>query len=236
MRSLFNLDNPFFSAMSRLADLVILNLLFLVCSIPVITIGASYTAMAYVMLKIREKEEGYTVKPFFKAFKDNFKQATLIWLILLAAAVVLYLDIRMAPAVGGVMAAVLRTMVMIAAVFWAMIFIYVFPLTARFANTTMNMLRNSLLIALANLPKTLLMLVITVGAVVLTFYNGTTAAWGILIWMLIGFALVCYLNAGFLVKIFHALAGDSVEEEKDPDSWTVPEEEKTEETEEKDSV
>ena len=225
MRNFLSMDSPFFSALSRMADLVILNVIFLVCCIPVITIGASCTAMAYVMLKIREKEEGYIVRPFFKAFKDNFKQATLVWLILLAAAFVLFLDLKMSPAMGGTMMFVLRVMVGIAGIFWIMIFLYVFPLMARFSNTTISMLRNSVLVALANLPRTLLMILITAGAFVLTFYSSTTLVWGILVWMLIGFSLVSYLNAGLMVKIFHTLMESSGEEknEEDPDAWTLQE-------------
>lgn len=74
--------------LSRVADLMILNMLMIACCIPVITIGASYTAMHYVVLKMIRGEDGYLVRGFFKSFKANFKQATLIWLMMLVVIVV----------------------------------------------------------------------------------------------------------------------------------------------------
>ena len=76
-------DNPIISGMSRIFDMMCLNVLWLVCSLPIFTIGASTTAMYTVMLKVVKNEEGYIVKGFFKAFKENFKKSTIIWLILL---------------------------------------------------------------------------------------------------------------------------------------------------------
>mgnify|MGYP000763200386 FL=1 len=71
------------NALNKMADLIWLNILTLICCIPVITIGASLTALNYVTLKLVRDEEGYVTKAFFKSFKQNFKQATIIWLILL---------------------------------------------------------------------------------------------------------------------------------------------------------
>ncbi len=81
--------------LSRLADMMILNILTLLLCIPVVTAGASLTAMYYVELKWARKEEGYVVKPFFREFKANFKQATGEWLIMLAVIAVLALDFLM---------------------------------------------------------------------------------------------------------------------------------------------
>ena len=81
MGALFNLENPVWNFMGKVADLVILNLLALICSIPIVTIGASWTAMYYVTIKIVRKEEGYIIRDFFRSFKENFKQATIIWLL-----------------------------------------------------------------------------------------------------------------------------------------------------------
>ena len=72
---------------------MLLNILFLVCSLPIFTIGASFTAMYYVTLKLAENEEGYIARGFLKSFKQNFKQATIIWLILLFFGIVLVLDL-----------------------------------------------------------------------------------------------------------------------------------------------
>ena len=83
MGRFFDLDSPLMSALNKLADLIILNILVIICSLPVFTIGASMTALHYVVLKMVRNEEGYIIKSFFKSFKQNFRQATIIWLILL---------------------------------------------------------------------------------------------------------------------------------------------------------
>ena len=104
----FNLfDNPVVNGIGRIADFVVLNLLWVLCSIPIITIGASTTALYTVMLKIVKNEEGYLVKGFFKAFRENFKQSTVIWLVFLALGIVLLVDFSalrlMSANVAGIM-------------------------------------------------------------------------------------------------------------------------------------
>ena len=82
MGRFFSMDNKFFTFMNKVADLCILNIICLVCCIPIVTAGASITAMYYVTLKMVRNEEAYIVRSFFKSFKDNFKQATIINLIM----------------------------------------------------------------------------------------------------------------------------------------------------------
>ena len=92
MRALFDMDNAFFRGMSKVADLCILNVVFLICCIPVFTIGAATTALAYVTLKMKDGEEGYILKSFFRSFRQNFKQSTVIWLLMVLIGLVLGLD------------------------------------------------------------------------------------------------------------------------------------------------
>lgn len=96
MGRFFSMDNKFFTFMNKVADLCILNIICLVCCIPIVTAGASITAMYYVTLKMVRNEEAYIVRSFFKSFKDNFKQATIINLIMIAVGAVLYLDLNVA--------------------------------------------------------------------------------------------------------------------------------------------
>ena len=90
--NIFKFDSPVMQFMGKVADMIILNLLTLILSIPIITFGAAYTAKYYVSMKIVRKEEGTLFKPYFKAFKDNFKQATLIWIIQLVILILLGID------------------------------------------------------------------------------------------------------------------------------------------------
>ena len=86
---IFDLDSPLMNVLNKMADLMWLNILTLICCIPIITAGAAFTSMHYVALKIVRNEESYITRSFFKSFKTNFRQATLIWLMILLIAAVL---------------------------------------------------------------------------------------------------------------------------------------------------
>ena len=81
---LFDIDSPAMRFLSRVADLMILNLLMTLSFIPILTAGAGFTGMHYVLLRMVRNEEGYIARGFWKSFKENFKQATVIWLLVLA--------------------------------------------------------------------------------------------------------------------------------------------------------
>ena len=91
--SFFSLDSKFSQIMGRVFDLMMLNIIFLIMCIPIVTIGANFTAMYYVTLKMIKNEETYIFRTYWKSFRENFKQATAIWLILLAVLIVLILDL-----------------------------------------------------------------------------------------------------------------------------------------------
>ena len=93
MGRIFSLDSPLFSFLNKVADLILLNILTMICCLPIITIGASMTALHYVVLKMVRDEESYIVRSYFKSFRQNFKQATIIWLILLLVGAVLMGDV-----------------------------------------------------------------------------------------------------------------------------------------------
>ena len=93
LSGIFNYDNPFWRFIGKFCDVMILNVLWVLCSIPVVTMGASTTAVYYVTLKLVRDEEGPTIRSFFRSFKENFRQATIIWLIMLAAGSLLGFDL-----------------------------------------------------------------------------------------------------------------------------------------------
>ena len=92
MNNILKPDSPVMELLRTIADVIILNLLFVICSIPIVTFGASYSAKYYVAMKIVKGEESGVVKPFFKAFKQNFKQSTIVWLIMMLVIAVLAFD------------------------------------------------------------------------------------------------------------------------------------------------
>ena len=145
LKGIFSLDNPVMRFLSKVADIMVLNLLFILCSIPVFTIGASLSALYYCLFKIKDEEEGYLVKKFFHSFKQNFKQATIMWLIMLLFFAVLFLEFLMYREVTGTAGQVVRSIVLIGLIFWYLIGTYAFALQSRFYNTIKGTFTNAVL-------------------------------------------------------------------------------------------
>lgn len=225
MDRIFNMDNPFFRALGKLADLMILNILFIISCIPIVTIGAALTGMYYVTLKMAENEEGYIFRSYWKSFKQNFKQATIIWLIMLFFGIVLVLDLLILRDATGTMVNALRIMVTAVGVLYLITLIYVFPILSRFYNSIKLTIKNAFIMAIADFPRTIVMVLITIGSVVVTLLNSYTLWYGILVWILAGFALVALANSYFLKKVFAKYMPKEETEEEDPDNWVLDEEE-----------
>lgn len=203
MSKLFRMDSPLMRFLTKIADLMVLNILFCVTSIPLITIGASWTALYSVTLKMVRDEEGSVSRSYFRSFRQNFRQATLLWLGVLVVLALLVLDIRVLNGMAGRTApGLLRVGVEILALLGIMVLQYLFPSLARFEASLADTLKNACIMALAHLPKTALMTAAVVGAVWITLINNTTIAVGLMVWPLIGFSLMAFGNSGILRKIF----------------------------------
>jgi uncharacterized membrane protein YesL len=203
MSKLFRMDSPLMRFLTKIADLMVLNILFCVTSIPLITIGASWTALYSVTLKMVRDEEGSVSRSYFRSFRQNFRQATLLWLGVLVVLALLVLDIRVLNGMSeGTAPGLLRVGVEILALLGIMVLQYLFPSLARFEASLADTLKNACMMALAHLPKTALMTAAAVGAVWITLINNTTIAVGLMVWPLIGFSLMAFGNSGILRKIF----------------------------------
>ena len=202
MRGLFNMDGPVWQALGRLADLVILNLLFVISCIPVVTIGAAATALYSVTLKMVRDEESYILKGYWKSFKENFKQSTIMWLVMLVIGIVLYVDFKVVGSMTASASKIYLVLLLAISLILVMGLVYIFPLQAKFYNTIKGTIKNAFLMALANLPYTAIIMVITIGSIILTFLNGTTMYYGLLIWLLVGFSIIAHLNSRFFMKVF----------------------------------
>lgn len=197
------MDSPLMRFLTKIADLMVLNILFCVTSIPLFTVGASWTALYSVTLKMVRDEEGPIFRSYFQSFRQNFRQATLLWLGVLAVLALLVLDIRALNGMTeGTVSGLLRVGVEILAILGIMVLQYLFPSLARFEASLADTLKNACILAIANLPKTALMTAAAVGAAWITLINNTTIAVGLMVWPLIGFALIAFGNSGILRKIF----------------------------------
>nr|WP_294529208.1 DUF624 domain-containing protein [uncultured Blautia sp.] len=203
MGRFFDMDNKFFTFMSRVSDLIILNLLCILCCLPIVTAGASITAMFYVTLKMVRNEEAYIAKSFFKSFKQNLKQSIAIHLIMLVTAALLYFDLTISKSMSGLPGKALSVIFMMIMLLYVMVFIYIYPILSKFYNSVKNTFINAFLMAIRHLPYTLLMLVITVLPVAILYIPTVRVqTLMIMLFLLLGFATIAYINSHFFVKIF----------------------------------
>lgn len=228
MRGLFNLDSPIMVFLSRIADLMVLNIITVICCIPIVTIGPALTALYYQTIRMARGEDTYIFKGYFKSFKENFKQGMIIGLIVIAAVVVVVCDYWiMFNGMTGKVKDVLMVVITIIAIFLVCTVLYVFPVLARYENNVKNTFRNAFLISIMNLPKTVVMLIITLLPVLLCLINTQL----MIIPILFGISGVAYLNSLLLVGSFRKIEGEekpdknAPEEELQPLSFIVEEQE-----------
>ena len=143
--------------LSKVADLMWLNLLTIMMCIPVVTAGAALTAKDYMCYKILKNEEAGITKGFFHSFKQNFKQATAIWLMMLVVLVFVAVDILFAIGLEGSGINVVRAIIYAIAFFVYIACIMIFPVLARFDNTVFGTIKSGLHMTVAILPRAILM-------------------------------------------------------------------------------
>lgn len=219
MGKFFDLDSPIMNFFSKMADLIGLNILAFICCLPIVTVGASMTALHYVCLKIVRDEEGYIVKSFFKSFKQNFKQATIIWLIWLAVMLIFVGDLLIFMYSGIEFPGWLKVVFLAVVLLSIFATMHVFPILSRFENTVAHTYKNSLLMGVLAFPKTILMMVMwVVPALVAVFIPPLTP-----IALCLGISGPAFVSALLYNGTFKRF---EPQEEEVPDEWFIePEEE-----------
>ena len=208
MRRFFDMDNPLWQALSVVTDMVILNLLTLLCCVPVITSGAAFTAMNDVVIRILRQEESGILKNYGSALRQNLKKGICFGLILIAAAGLLYFDYLCALAY----APVFRYGIAALAVLVLALSIYTFALLARYENSLGKTIKNAAMLAIGYFPRTLGMVCFTVMLWLLgiRYYR-----FGAPILFMFGFSLPCYVSIALMRPVFDRLEKEK-EEEEDP--------------------
>lgn len=197
----FNLDSPFMQALNKLADLMWLNVLTMLCCIPIVTVGASLTAMHYTALKVVRNEEGYITRDFFRSFKTNFRQSTVLWLIELFVIFVLAGDFYIMKYSGLEFGNYIRIILMAIALLVYFTSMFLYPVLAKFENTVLRTIKNAFFIAVLQFPKTLLMMVLTVLPVVLFLLFQQLVP----VIFLFGLSVPAWLSAKLYDKFFQKL-------------------------------
>lgn len=241
MSKLFDLDSPLMRILNKVADLMILNvatllfcvpglfsgyvalqiymsegvinlpaiLMFVVLSIP---IGSALTGMHFVLLKMVRGDEAYIIKDFWKSFKLNFKQASVIWLIFEVAGFLLVADYKIYMG-SDTFPKIMLIMTGVVAIVIFIIYIYVFPVLSRFSNTIANTIKNSFLMSVLGLPRTLGMILITGASFALPVLGATLIYRIFPIYLLFGLSLPGFLCALLYSPLFKRFEPE-VKEEK----------------------
>jgi uncharacterized membrane protein YesL len=208
--NIFSMDSVFYRFISKLGDLMVLNILFLICCLPVFTIGASATALYSMLLKQVRNESGYVARGFIQAFKENFKQSTIIWVIMAAIGCIFYFDILLSDAMGGTLGSTLKVVFLFLGILYLSVLSYVFSLLSRFENTIWNTLKNAFWMAVGYLPLTVSVLVLE-ALPLFIIYMRPKAFWYLLpIMVVLGFSGLGY----FCTIIFNYIFKRYMKDEK----------------------
>ena len=200
--SLFNVDNPVMKLLSRMIDIIVLDIMFVISCIPVVTIGAALSSLYYITVTGWDTADGHLFQKYVKSFKDNFIKSTVMWIVLLGTGSILamggYLILQQWKEKGSISLQPSGIIYLICLIVFAAIFTYVWPLQGKFENTIAATFKNALIMAVSNLPMTILLWLVAAGAAFLVYkvlfvrYMGT----------LFMFGLVAYLQGILFQKIF----------------------------------
>ena len=200
MAGFFSTDSKLYRFMSRLTDILKLNFLWLIFSLPIVTIGISTIAAYTVALKIAENQEGYIARDFLEAFAANWKQGIAMTFINAVCIWALWLDHQIVNAVEE-NSLIFLIIGIISAYVFVFSLLYVYPLLARYENTVMNCLKNSFHIGMKYFLRSVLLILILVFEAAVMFWTPTT----LILVVLIGPAFMILTVSSFAIIIFRDL-------------------------------
>ena len=182
---IFDADGRLARFLNALGNLIVLNILTLICSLPIITIGTSMTALYTMTMRMARNEESSIIRGYFRAFHNNFKQSTIFWGIGGGLIVFMLFDIWLLQSVKGN---------------FGLELIHIFAVQARFENTMKNTAKNALLFCVGHFPQAILMLTVTLLPVILLSVSYRFIS----VNFLIGISGPAYLAGWYFKSIFKA--------------------------------
>lgn len=199
MWNILRSDSKFMFYANKFCDLIALNLVMLIFCIPVFTIGTSITAMHYVLLKIlRDELSDGVIRTFWTAFKNNFKQATLLWLIYLPVGVLIALDLLLFNKGLLPLPGILKYLLFALGIVWMISLNWVLVLQSRYDNTLKATIRNSFLFFLFHpVDSILISAVLCIPFALIVFLPQLTP-----VVLFCGFGLSGILSAALYNRIF----------------------------------
>ena len=206
MNKFFRSDNPFWIGMGSIFDLFVLNLLWLLCCLPIVTIGPATAAFYYAMINLVRGEETYLSKDFFHSFRQNIKQGIFLGIPLTAIGAFLLLDISMCYHAGTGIYTFFMVFFAVLFLIWLFIALYAFALLAKFEKKNKDLIIWAFVLSIRNLGRTLLMVfVLALGLWACHLLPGL---------IFIAFGLVCRFQTGLMLKILKPYLPDPMAEEE----------------------
>ena len=205
MKQFFDTDKPVWRFFTKLACMVELNLLWLVCSLPIITFGASTAALYYTMLKVVRGEDYGLIQIFIRSFKAHLKQGSILGMIALAAGVLVAFDLNFYVIAPGRIDSIFQVFQLVIAILYLMVLVWLFPVLAKFDNTTLNIIQSAFFLSIRHFGYTLMMIATAVSITIIEFfYAPVLALWGM--------GLIAYVNCICARAVF----AKYIPEEADP--------------------
>ncbi|NLT12627.1 MAG: DUF624 domain-containing protein [Clostridiaceae bacterium] len=191
-------NSPFGRLMNRLVDIVVLSLLTMLLCLPIITIGAAFTALYSVLLKVIRETDQNIIRTYFKAFKSNFFKSTVLWAIMAVVIFILYMDFYLLSAVAMANEDLIRIVLLIISAFIAMVGSYIFPMQAQFENSIFGTIKKSFLICIMNLPRSIAILGVLLCPILVVLFFPET------VYFLLIFCIgaIPYLQTEIFVRVF----------------------------------
>jgi len=202
MNSILNINTPVLQFMGKVFDLLVLNTIWLICCIPIVTIGPATTAMYYVAMKIVKDEYSGILKPFFHSFKQNFLQGLVLTVIFIAVAVLLFFDYRFCLLFEGVAEKIMIGAFIFFGVIYLMIVSYTFPLLSQYTNTIGGTIRNALFLALTKIGTALEIVLLNLAPVLIPYLFPGTFEWIFPLLIFLAPAFLAFLNSMLFKKLF----------------------------------
>lgn len=212
--NIFDINSPIMQKLSRLGDMILLNLLTLLCSLPLITIGAAISALYEAMDK-HNNWEGTTVHNYFSAFCSNFRKATLLWLILLPVGMLFLFSLFWNMMNTTEFGQALQAMAFLGFILWAIVLTWAFPLQAKFENSVGRTLRNAFVLSIAHFLRSLVMAVMNLVPWLLLWAATEIFLRLMPLWLLGWFSIAAWVNLGLLKKPYMGLVEEIPAEEAD---------------------
>lgn len=206
MRFLFDPDSQIMRFLARLSDLVILNVVFLFTCLPLFTIGAAISALYTVVFAMDTEREGKVLPTYFRAFRENFRQGTAVFLVLLLFGAASCVNMSQFSEIGGGLGYGLFLLAMLVLILTVFTATFAFPLVSQFRNTTGAMLKNALLLSLSHLPRAILAGVINAFPWLVMIVNLYAFLRLGILWFALYFSAAAYYNSRILKKVFDTLA------------------------------